>query len=92
MIILNQNGCPSRVRFRILELRKGEPYLVDNYASIIMVQHYFELRSRGSSYTECGFPVKCRFYIMSADHYDYAGLNKSWDEGLTLKELEEYLD
>lgn len=92
MIVLNQQGCPERVRFRILELRNGKPYLVDSYASIIMVQRYFELRALGYSYKEGGFPVKCRFYMMSADHPDYAGLNKSWDEGLTLKELEDYLN
>lgn len=92
MIVLNQRGCPERVRFRILELRNGKPCLVDSYASIIMVQRYLELRALGSSYKECGFPVKCRFYMMSADHPDYAGLNKSWDEGLTLKELEDYLN
>lgn len=92
MIVLNQQGCPSRVRFRILELRNGKPYLVDSYASIIMVQHYFNLRSAGSTYREGGFPVKCRFYLMSADHPDYSGVSKSWDEGLTLKELEDYLD
>lgn len=92
MIVLNQRGCPSRIRIRILELRNGEPYLVDSYASIILVQRYLNLRTSGLTYKEHGFPVKCRFYLFSADHPDYSGLNKSWEEGLTLKELEEYLD
>ena len=92
MIVLNQGGCPSRVRFRILEMRNGEPWLVDRYASIIMVQSYIDSRLSGSTYQEGGFPVKCRFYLLSADHPDYAGPNKSWEEGLTLRELEDYLN
>ena len=92
MIVLNQQGCPKRVRFRILELRNGEPYLVDSYASIIMVQRYVNLRTSGLTHKEHGLPVKCRFYMMSADHPDYSGLSKSWTEGLTFKELEDYLN
>lgn len=92
MIVLNQRGCPSRIRIRILELRNGEPYLVDSYASIILVQRYLNLRTAGLTYKEHGLPAKCRFYLFSADHPDYAGPSKSWDEGLTLKELEEYLN
>lgn len=92
MIVLNQRGCPSRIRIRILELRNGEPYLVDSYASIILVQRYLNLRTSGLTYKEHGLPVECRFYLFSADHPDYSGLSKSWVEGLTPKELEDYLN
>jgi hypothetical protein len=95
---LNQYGCPARVRFRIIEeivSSTGVKYdFADSYASIIGVQKYIDSRNAGIVQMYAGFPVKCRFYLISADHRPVGSqlAEDLWKEALTLKELAEYLD
>ncbi|AWY06955.1 hypothetical protein KNT92_gp060 [Klebsiella phage Mineola] len=88
---LNQNGCPSRVRFCILELRSNI-IVIDEYTTIVGVQQYLDRRFDTRTHMKYGFPGKCKFYPMSADHQSVVNDEYKWAEGLTLKELEEYLD
>ncbi|QPB08976.1 hypothetical protein CPT_Metamorpho_239 [Klebsiella phage Metamorpho] len=89
---LNQNGCPSHVCFCILEMQSNSIVIINNYASIKSVQQYLDLRCAKQTYMECGFPAKCRFYPMSTRYPSLMHGFEKWSEGLTLKELEEYLD
>lgn len=98
MIRLNQNGCPANVRFRIIEQlisHTGTTYeFADSYTSIIGVQNYIDKRAQRLTRMQGGLPLKCRFYLISANHRDgmFQDPEMLWKEALTIKELVEYLD
>lgn len=94
-ILLNKSGCPSNVRFAIIEDRIDEKLIIEKYTSIIGVQYYLDARHDRTTYHIGGFPAKCRFYIFptfGSIHDLYPTAEEAWEEALSIKELVEYLD
>lgn len=89
---LNLNGCPRAVRFMIMERVNGLVEIHESYCSIIGVQKYLDSRSRFERPMEQGFPVKCRFYLRGVGEQEHSTLKEKWDEGLSIRELVEYLN
>lgn len=90
---LNIQNCPLGVRFVVLKIE-----LSDFWHSKVKVVHSYIGSIELKTYYDSGVLKECRIFprplggLNARHNWTEPSLGEMWEEGLNMKELEEYLD